>query len=61
MSILKEKILKKGAGFIAKTKSKNKLKKYIPTPIAKAISKHIGKATEQITSKAIDVWNYFKK
>ena len=29
--------------------------------MAKKVSKHIGKATEQITSKAIDLWNYFKK
>ena len=58
---LKEKLIEKGAGFVDKKKSKNKLEKYIPKPMAKKVSKHIGKATEQITSKAIDLWNYFKK
>ena len=33
----------------------------MPKPMAKQVSKKIGKATEQITSKAIDLWNYFKK
>lgn len=61
MSKLKEKIIEKGAGLIAKRKTKNKLKKILPTPIAKQISKKVGKATEQITSKALDLWNKLKR
>ena len=37
------------------------VKKVLPTPLAKQISKKVGNATEKITSKAIDIWNYFKK
>ena len=61
MSKLKEKIIEKGAGLITKGKTKNKLKKILPTPIAKQISKKVGKATEQITSKALDLWNKLKR
>lgn len=60
MGKLKEKIIEKGAGLIAKGKTKNKLKKVLPTPIAKQISKKVGKATEKITSTAIDLWNKLK-
>ena len=38
----------------------NKLEKVLPTPIAKQISKKVGKATEKITSTAIDLWNKLK-
>jgi hypothetical protein len=58
---LKEKIIEKGAGLIAKGKTKKNLEKILPAPLAKQISSKVGKATEQITSKAIDLWNYFKK
>ncbi len=61
MGKLKEKIIEKGAGLIAKGKTKKNLERILPTPLAKQISKKVGKATEQITSKAIDLWNYFKK
>jgi len=58
---LKEKLIEKGSGFIAKRKSKKKLQKYLPKQLSNTISKHIGKATEKITSKVIDLYNYFKK
>jgi hypothetical protein len=58
---LKEKIIEKGAGLIVRGKAKKNLERILPTPLAKQISKTVGKATEQITSKAIDIWNYFKK
>ena len=61
MGKLKEKIIEKGAGLIAKGKTKKKLEKVLPTPLAKQISKKVGNATEKITSKAIEIWNYFKK
>ena len=58
---LKEKLIEKGAGFLTKKKSKKKLEKILPTPIAKQISIQVGKATEKITSKVIDLYNYFKR
>jgi len=61
MGKLKEKIIEKGAGLIVKGKTKKNLQKYMPKPMAKELSKKVGKATEQITSKVIDLWNYFKK
>ena len=39
MGKLKEKIIEKGTGLIAKSKTKNKLQKFLPKPIAKQISK----------------------
>ena len=35
MGKLKEKIIEKGTGLIAKSKTKNKLQKFLPKPIAK--------------------------
>ena len=61
MGNLKEKLIEKGTGFIAKRKSKKKIEKYLPKQISNTVSKHIGKATEKITSKVIDLYNYFKK
>tara|TARA_B100001996_G_C18656435_1_gene591387 strand:+ start:28 stop:213 length:186 start_codon:yes stop_codon:yes gene_type:complete len=61
MGKLKEKIIEKGAGLIVKNKTKKNLEKILPTPLAKQISKKVGKATEKITSTAIDLWNKFKK
>ena len=58
---LKQKILEKGAGLVAKSKSKRNYKSTCQNLWLKQVSKKIGKATEQITSKAIDLWNYFKK
>ena len=61
MGKLKEKIIEKGTGLIAKSKTKNKLQKFLPKPKAKQISKKVGKATEKLTSKALDLWNKFKQ
>ena len=61
MGKLKEKIIEKGAGLIVKNKTKKNLEKILPTPLAKQISKKVGKAAEKITSTAIDLWNKFKK
>ena len=60
MGKLKEKIIEKGAGLIVKNKTKKNLEKILPTPLAKQISKKVGKATEKITSTAIDLWNKLK-
>ena len=60
MGKLKEIIIEKRAGLIAKRKTKKKLEKVLPTPLAKQISKKVGKATEHITSTAIDLWNKLK-
>ena len=38
-----------------------KIEKFLPKHISNTVSKHIGKATEKITSKVIDLYNYFKK
>ena len=56
MGKLKEKIIEKGTGLIAKSKTKNKLEKFLPKPIAK----QVGKTTEKITSSAINLWNKLK-
>ena len=61
MGKLKEKIIEKGSGLIAKSKSKKQLEKVLPKPLAKQISKKIGKGVESITSKVIDLWNKFSK
>ena len=61
MGKLKEKIIEKGSGLIAKSKSKKQLEKILPKPLAKQISKKIGKGVESLTSKAIDLWNRFNK
>ncbi len=60
MGKLKEKIIEKGAGLMVKNKTKKNLEKILPTPLAKQISKKVGKATEKITSTAIDLWNKLK-
>ena len=54
MGKLKEKIIEKGSGLIAKSKSKKQLEKVLPKPLAKQISKKIGKGVESLTSMAID-------
>ena len=61
MGKLKQKIIEKGSGLIVKSKTKNKLQKFLPKTVAKQISKRLGKTTEQLTSKAIDLWNKYKK
>tara|TARA_B110000977_G_scaffold48052_1_gene65298 strand:+ start:1056 stop:1241 length:186 start_codon:yes stop_codon:yes gene_type:complete len=61
MGKLKEKIIEKGSGLVAKSKSKKQLEKILPKPLAKQISKKIGKGVESLTSKAIDLWNRFNK
>jgi|TARA_B110000914_G_C15324010_1_gene381580 hypothetical protein len=61
MGKLKEKIIEKGSGLIAKSKSKKQLEKVLPKPLAKQISKKIGKGVESLTSMAIDFYNKFKK
>jgi hypothetical protein len=61
MGKLKEKIIEKGSGLIAKSKSKKQLEKVLPKSLAKQISKKVGKGVESITSKVIDLWNKFSK
>ena len=61
MGKLKEKIIEKGSGLVAKSKSKKQLEKVLPTPIAKEISKKVGKGVESLTSSAMDLWNKLKK
>jgi len=61
MGKLKEKIIEKGSGLVAKSKTKKQLEKILPKPIARQIGKKVGKGVESITSKAIDLWNKFKK
>ena len=61
MGKLKDKIIEKGSGLVAKSKSKKQLEKILPKPLAKQISKKVGKGVESITSTAIDLWNKFKK
>tara|TARA_B100000902_G_scaffold177188_1_gene170734 strand:- start:2044 stop:2229 length:186 start_codon:yes stop_codon:yes gene_type:complete len=61
MGKLKEKIIEKGSGLVAKSKTKKQLEKFLPKPIARQIGKKVGKGVESITSKAIDLWNKFKK
>jgi len=60
MGKVKEKIIEKGAGLIAKGKTKKKLEKVVPKPLAKQIAKQVGKATEKVTSAALDLWNKLK-
>ena len=61
MGKLKEKIIEKGSGLVAKSKTKKQLEKFLPKPIAKQIGKKVGKGVESLTSSAIDLWNKFKK
>jgi hypothetical protein len=61
MGKLKEKIIEKGSGLVVKSKTKKQLEKFLPKPLAKQISKKVGKGVESITSKAIGLWNKFKK
>lgn len=61
MGQLKEKIIEKGSGLVAKSKTKKQLEKFLPKPVAKQIGKKVGKGVESITSKAMDLWNKFKK
>ena len=43
MGKLKEKIIEKGSGLVAKSKTKKQLEKVLPKPLAKQISKKVGK------------------
>ena len=61
MGKLKEKIIEKGTGLVAKSKTKKQLEKFLPKPVAKQIGKKVGKGVESLTSSAIDLWNKFKK
>lgn len=61
MGKLKEKIIEKGSGLVAKSKTKKQLEKFLPKPVAKQIGKKVGKGVESIASKAMDLWNKFKK
>lgn len=61
MGKLKEKIIEKGSGLVAKSKTKKQLEKFLPKPVAKQIGKKVGKGVESITSKVMDLWNKFKK
>lgn len=61
MGKLKEKIIEKGSGLVVKSKTKKQLEKVLPTPIAKEISKKVGKGVESLTSSAMDLWNKLKK
>jgi hypothetical protein len=61
MGKLKEKIIEKGSGLVAKSKTKKQLEKFLPKPVAKQIGKKVGKGVESLTSSAIDLWNKFKK
>ena len=61
MGKLKEKIIEKGSGLVAKSKTKKQLEKFLPKPIAKQIGKKVGKGVESLTSSAMDLWNKFKK
>ena len=61
MGKLKEKIIEKGSGLVAKSKTKKQLEKFLPKPVAKQIGKKAGKGVESLTSSAIDLWNKFKK
>tara|TARA_B110000503_G_scaffold84847_1_gene129112 strand:- start:10 stop:195 length:186 start_codon:yes stop_codon:yes gene_type:complete len=61
MGKLKEKIIEKGSGLVAKSKSKKQLEKVLPKAIANQISKKIGSGVESLTTKAIDLWNRFNK
>ena len=57
---IKDKIIEKGSGLVAKSNTKNKLEKFLPNPIAKQVAKKVGKTTEKLTSKALDLWNKLK-
>lgn len=61
MGKLKEKIIEKGSGLVAKSKTKKQLEKFLPKPVAKQIGKKVGKGVESLTSSAINLWNKFKK
>ena len=61
MGKLKEKLIEKGSGLIAKSKTKKQLEKVLPKPLAKQISKKVGKGMESLTSMAMDFYNKFKK
>lgn len=61
MGKLKEKIIEKGSGLVAKSKTKKQLEKFLPKPVAKQIGKKVGKGVESLTSSAMDLWNKFKK
>jgi hypothetical protein len=61
MGKLKEKIIEKGSGLVAKSQTKKQLEKVVPTPIAKQVAKKVGKGVESLTSMALDIYNKFKK
>lgn len=60
MGKLKEKIIEKGSGLVAKSKLKT-IRKDITKTFGQTNLKKVGKGVESITSKAIDLWNKFKK
>ena len=60
MGKLKEKIVEKGSGVVAKSQTKKQLEKVLPTPIAKEVSKKVGSGVESLTSMAMSAWNKFK-
>jgi hypothetical protein len=60
MGKLKEKVIEKGSGLVAKSQSKKQLQKVLPKPIAKQVGKKIGKGVESLTSMALDIYNKFK-
>lgn len=60
MGKLKEKIVEKGSGVVAKSQTKKQLEKVLPTPIAKEVSKKVGNGVESLTSMAMSAWNKFK-
>lgn len=61
MTKIKEKIIEKGTGFVAKQKSKKQLQKVLPKPIANQVGKKIGKGVESLTSMAMDIYKRLKK
>lgn len=61
MGKLKEKVIEKGSGLVAKSQSKKQLQKVLPKPIANQVGKKIGKGVESFTSMAMDIYNKLKK
>lgn len=61
MGKLKEKIIEKGSGLVAKSQTKKQLEKVVPNPIAKQVAKKVGKGVESLTSMALGIYNKFKK
>jgi len=61
MGKLKEKVIQKGSGLVAKSQTKKQLEKVVPKPIAKQVAKKVGKGVESLTSMAMDIYNKLKK